>query len=67
MVHVLASEGRIDAARTALAVSRDLERGEGAKNPFCRALFTHALEGRFGKRAEEPSTAPPSPSGLITP
>jgi len=67
MVHVLACEGRMDAARTGLAVSRDLEREEGAKNPFCRALFTHALEGRYSKRAQEPSAAPSTPSGLITP
>ena len=61
MAHVLASEKRLDAARTALAVSRALERD--ATNSFCRALFTHSLQGRVEK-------APPpeqSPSGLVTP
>jgi hypothetical protein len=65
MAQVLASEGRIDAARTALAVSRDLEGEQGTKNPFCRALFTHALEGRWQK--PEPPAAPASRGGLITP
>jgi hypothetical protein len=62
MAHVLASVGRIDAARTALAVSRALEKD--ALNPFCRALFTHALQGRLEQ------TGPPAqqtPSGLVTP
>jgi hypothetical protein len=66
MAHVLASEGRLDAARTAVAVSRDLRGGEGANNPFCRALFSHALEGRWQKPAETPA-APATPGGLITP
>jgi len=62
MAHVLSSEKRPDAARTALAVSRALEKD--AASPFCRALFTHALQGRL-----EPKAAPPqqTPSGLITP
>jgi hypothetical protein len=63
MAHVLASEHRIDAARTALAVSRALEKD--GSSPFSRALFTHALQGRL----EEPAPPPPqeTPSGLITP
>jgi hypothetical protein len=61
MAHLLASEKRLDAARTALAVSRALEKD--ATNPFCRALFTHALEGRLEKGA----TAPPPAGSLITP
>ena len=63
MAHILASEGRMDAARTALAVSRALEKD--AISPFCRALFTHALQGRL----EEKDPPPPrqTPSGLITP
>jgi hypothetical protein len=65
--HVLACEDRLDAARTALAASRDLAGEEGAKNPFCKALFTHALEGRYRKDAAQPPTPPPSPGGLITP
>ena len=63
MAHVLASEGRIDAARTALAVSRALEKD--ATNPFCRALFTHALT----ERLERPAAQAPAPAAgtLITP
>jgi hypothetical protein len=62
MAHVLKVEGRIDAARTALAVSRALEKDAGS--PFCRALFTHALEGRL----EKPGATRPAPAGtLITP
>lgn len=65
MAHVLAQESRIDAARRALAVARALE-GEGPLNPFCRALFTHALRDRM-----QPAAAPPGPSAgtspLITP
>jgi hypothetical protein len=66
MAHVLASEGRVDAARTAVAVSRDVQGEQGAKNAFCRALFTHALEGRWQQPAETPA-APATPGGLITP
>jgi len=66
MAHVLASESRLDGARTALAVAHDLEGEEGARNPFCRALFTHALEGRW-KRPAETAPAPAATSGLITP
>jgi hypothetical protein len=62
MAHVLVSEKRVDAARTALAVSRALERE--ATNPFCRALFTHALQGRLDEKAAPPQ---PTPSGLVTP
>jgi hypothetical protein len=66
MAHVLASEGRLDAARTALAVSRDLQGEQGAKNPFCRALFSRALEGRWQKPEDSPAS-PATPGGLITP
>ena len=66
MAHVLASEGRLDAARTAVAVSRDLSGEEGDRNAFCRALFGRALEGRWQKPADSPAP-PASPSGLITP
>jgi hypothetical protein len=62
MAHVLASEKRVDAARTALAVAKALE--SGTANPFCRALFTHALEGRLEEKAKEPQV---TPSGLVTP
>ena len=64
MAHVLAEVGRIDAARTALAVSRALP-GD-ATNPFCRALFAHALQSRLERPA---AAAPPSPPAgtLITP
>ncbi|HMC33690.1 MAG TPA: hypothetical protein VKH65_04760 [Myxococcales bacterium] len=62
MAHVLASERRLDAARTALAVSRAL--GTDATNSFCRALFTHSLQGRLEPKAPPPQ---PSPSGLVTP
>ena len=65
--HVLAAENRLDAARTAVAVSRDLAGEQGAKNPFCKALFTHALEGRFSKDAAQPSAPPTTASGLVTP
>jgi hypothetical protein len=63
MAHVLASEQRLDTARAALAVSRALLRDDGANNPFCRALFAHALE----ERLKTPAPLPPTPSGLISP
>src|SRR5439155_27377305 len=59
MAHVLAQVGRIDAAKTALAVSRALP--EGGANPFARALFTHALQGRLSEKAAAPA-APPAGS-----
>ena len=62
MAHVVASEKRVDAARTALAVSRALEKD--AMNPFCRALFTHALQGRLEQKEPAPQQ---TPSGLVTP
>jgi hypothetical protein len=62
MAHVLASEGRLDAARTALAVSRAL--AAGAENAFCRALFTHSLTERLEPQTPAPQ---PSPSGLVIP
>jgi hypothetical protein len=49
MAHVLSQAGRIDAARTALAVSRALL-GE-AQTPFARALFAHALRERLEQQA----------------
>ncbi len=61
MAHVLAQTGRLDAAKTALAVSRALP--EGAPGPFCRALFAHALQGRLEK---QPEKAEPSAGTLIT-
>jgi hypothetical protein len=63
MAHVVASEKRIDAARTALAVSRALEKE--ATNPFCRALFTHALQGRLEQKGPPPPQQ--TPSGLVMP
>src|SRR6266481_3450065 len=62
MAHVLASEKRLDAARTALAVARALEKD--AANPFCRALFTHALQDRLEQKTSQPQ---PTPSGLVIP
>ena len=64
MAHVLAQIGRLDAARTALAVSRALP-GD-ATTPFCRALFAHALQSRL---EQAPASSPPAPpSGpLVTP
>ncbi len=62
MAHVLASEKRLDAARTALAVSRALEKDP--LPPFCRALFTHALQGKLEQAPKEPQA---TPSGLVTP
>ena len=63
MAHVLAGTGRIDAAKTALAVSRALP-GE-ATNPFSRALFKHALQDRL--EMEKPAAEPPPAGTLITP
>jgi hypothetical protein len=67
MAHVLRSEGRLDAARTALAVAHDLPAEEGARNPFCRALFTHVLEGRWRKAGPEQQAAKTTPGGLVVP
>jgi hypothetical protein len=64
MAHVLLSEGRTGQAQTALAVSRALVRDDGARTPFARGLFAHALEQRLARRPEPP---PPSPTGLIQP
>ena len=37
----------------------------GGMNPFCRALFTHALQGRI---SEKPAASPAPPAGtLVTP
>jgi|GEM_PF-946193 hypothetical protein len=64
MAHILASEGRMDAARTAVASARALENEPGS--PFCRGLFTHALRGRFAN--DKRQTPPPAaPSGLVVP
>ncbi|HEY6909372.1 MAG TPA: hypothetical protein VI356_08395 [Myxococcales bacterium] len=64
MAHVLASIGREGVAQVAVAVSRALEKD--ASNPFCRALFTHALRGRYGadKRQQQP---PAGSTRLVTP
>ncbi|MCA1826084.1 MAG: hypothetical protein LC689_03975 [Myxococcales bacterium] len=62
MAHVLAGAGRIDAAKTALAVSRVLP--DEATNPFCRALFSHALQDRLEKEKPPPE---PRAGSLITP
>ena len=64
MAHVLSSVGRLDAARTAVAVSRAL--ASGAQNPFCRALFTHALQERLAAQKSAEPAAPPA-GRLITP
>src|SRR5438270_1037563 len=65
--HVLASENRLDAARAALAVSRDLATEQGAKDALCKAPFSHALEGRYRKDPAQPPAAPPTPGGAILP
>jgi hypothetical protein len=60
---VLRSDGRLDAARTALAVSRALEAGAAeAMEPFCTALFTRALE--LDARREPPGPAMAAPGSL---
>ena len=61
MAHVLMQVGRSDAAKTARAVGLALE-GEAA-NPFCRALFSHALKDKL---LEKPSEEPAG-SSLVTP
>src|SRR6266850_171054 len=61
MAHVLASEKRLDAARTALAVARALEKD--VSNPFCRALFTHAVQDRLEQKTSQPQQL--TPSGLV--
>jgi hypothetical protein len=61
MAHVLSGEGRLDAARTALATARALDSG-GPAEPFCHALFTHALELTAAQRP----AAAASP-GLLAP
>jgi hypothetical protein len=71
MAHVLKSDGRLDAARTSVAVARALSSPEGAQNPFCTALFSHALESLMKPRPPEASegapAAPAEASRLITP
>ena len=59
--HVLRSEGRLDAARTALAVARGLEAGlSEATEPFCTTLFSRALEATGGAgRSPEPAMVAP--------
>ena len=64
MAHVLRSEGRMEPARIALAVSRALPREDGARNSFARGLFVHALEQRFAGGREAP---PADSSGLVRP
>ena len=64
MAHVLAAEGRHDAAKTSLAVARTL--AAGGSTPFTRALFTHALQGHLEKKSAE-KQAPAAESPLVTP
>jgi hypothetical protein len=64
MAHVLSSEGRLDAARTAAAVGRALA-GSGS-TPFTRALFTHALQGHLEEKAAKGEPAAPA-SPIVTP
>ncbi|HEX4384090.1 MAG TPA: hypothetical protein VH083_14120, partial [Myxococcales bacterium] len=64
MAHVLSQAARLDAARTALAVSRALL-SEG-QTPFCRALFAHALRERLNQPAAA-APAPEQPGQLIVP
>jgi hypothetical protein len=65
MAHILASLGRGDAAQVAVAVSRALEKD--ATNPFCRALFTHAIRGRYAADKRPQPLQPAAPSRLVTP
>lgn len=65
MAHLLASVGRGEVAQVAAAVSRALEKD--AQNPFCRALFTHALRGRYAADNPPAQPQPPGPSRLVTP
>ncbi len=58
MAHILKSEARLDAARTAVAVARALSGAEGASNPFCKALFSHALHTLMTARPAEGAEAP---------
>jgi hypothetical protein len=69
MAHVLKSDGRVDAARTAAAVARAIATAEGENSPFCRALFAHALSALMRPRPPSGDVPPaPSPaSGLVTP
>jgi hypothetical protein len=72
MAHVLHSDGRPDAARTSAAVARALALPEGAANPFCKALFGHALSALMRPRPpaaeqQQPAATPAEPSRLITP
>jgi hypothetical protein len=63
MAHVLSEAGRLEAARTAVAVSRALL-GEG-QTSFCSALFAHALRERLS-RPDAPAE-PQEQTSLITP
>jgi hypothetical protein len=63
MAHVLVQAARLDAARTALAVSRALL--SQSQTPFCAALFAHALRERFHQPAAAP--AQEQPGQLIVP
>jgi hypothetical protein len=64
MAHILRSEGRMELARIALAVSRALPREDGGRTSFARGLFVHALEQRFARGREAP---PPASSALVRP
>jgi hypothetical protein len=61
MAHVLRCEGRLDAARAALAVGRALEAGLSEHTaPFCTAFFARALEATGGAgRSPEPAMIAP--------
>ena len=64
MAHVLAQAARLDAARTALAVSRALS--SEAQTPFTRGLFAHALRERLNPPAASKPDEPP-PGQLVIP
>ena len=63
MAHVLRCEKRLDAARTALAVSRALEARSGGQE-FQLALFSHAVDLAPGRGAGRPPAAA-QPAGLV--
>ncbi|GAC1340866.1 MAG: hypothetical protein NVSMB23_11720 [Myxococcales bacterium] len=73
MARVLEAEARPERARTALAVSRQIGQEGGEGNPFCRALFAHALGSL--RRAQEqekaqasggrPPGGPPAGAGAL--
>ena len=64
MAHLLASENRIDAARSALATALALEGASGTAQAFCEALFSHSpgaldrANSESASRGEGPRAAP---------